>query len=269
MELKYYDIIKSSDLLQEIYYLSFTESDLPFNSVLLPICTSNINYIFHEGQYATIKGKKMSLKKLMISGQFSSAYEINTIKPGFSFGVSLHPTALYKITNQNINHLNNSFHSLKDINSILYDILNPLFLKLKNTPDTLAKELDNTFSLLKLNINNDVKNIDTVIKVIKEKEGMLQISDLINLVPMSKRNFEIKFKKIVGLSVGKYMKLYRFVRLMRKYESESIELNDLIYIYNYYDQSHFLKDFKTFMNMSAKEYFKKDFYFVKQYLKNY
>ncbi|WP_452597659.1 helix-turn-helix domain-containing protein, partial [Pontimicrobium sp. MEBiC01747] len=72
---------------------------------------------------------------------------------------------------------------------------------------------------------------------------------------------------IVGVTPGKYIKLYRFLKLMRKYASKPIKFKDLIFMYDYYDESHFLKEFKLFMKESPKEYFKKDNTFMKEYLK--
>ena len=63
--------------------------------------------------------------------------------------------------------------------------------------------------------------------------------------------------------------MIRFNKLMIKYQSNEIELKDLIYKYNYYDQSHFSKDFKLFMNQSPKFFFKQDFPLLKEYLKDY
>ncbi|MBR9916006.1 MAG: AraC family transcriptional regulator [Algicola sp.] len=77
---------------------------------------------------------------------------------------------------------------------------------------------------------------------------------------------ENQFKKIVGLTPGKYIRLYRFLKLMRKHESHEIDLNDLILMYNYYDRSHFTKDFKLFMRQSPKTYFKNNNLLLNEYL---
>ena len=54
---------------------------------------------------------------------------------------------------------------------------------------------------------------------------------------------------------------------MKKYQSQVINLKDLIYMYNYYDQSHFTKDFTLFMKETPKAYFKKEYPLIKKYLK--
>ncbi|WP_296385807.1 helix-turn-helix domain-containing protein [Winogradskyella sp.] len=117
-----------------------------------------------------------------------------------------------------------------------------------------------------MNTDKNTEQIDLVISLIKEKDGLLNVLDLIDNISISQKTLETHFKRIVGLTPGKYIRLYRFLKLMRKYESNEIELKDLIYMYNYYDHSHFTKDFKHFMKQSPKDYFKTEHVFLKEYL---
>ncbi|WP_341222377.1 helix-turn-helix domain-containing protein [Polaribacter atrinae] len=97
---------------------------------------------------------------------------------------------------------------------------------------------------------------------------MLSVNEILKTVPFGQKTLETKFKKMVGLTPGKYIQIKRFVNLMRKYEKEQIDLKDLIYMYDYYDESHFAKDFKLFTSKSFKNYFQEDYILVKKALKN-
>ena len=54
---------------------------------------------------------------------------------------------------------------------------------------------------------------------------------------------------------------------MRKYESKEVNLKDLIYMFNYYNSSHFSKDFKLFILLTPIAYFKKEYPLLKSYRK--
>lgn len=54
---------------------------------------------------------------------------------------------------------------------------------------------------------------------------------------------------------------------MIKYEKDQIDLKDLFYMYDYYDESHFSKGFKLFTSNYFKNYIKQDYLIVKQDLK--
>ena len=90
---------------------------------------------------------------------------------------------------------------------------------------------------------------------------------MLQLIPLSSKSFQVKFKKIVGLTPVKYIKLVRFSNLIKKYQHKDIDIKDLIEMHNYYDQSHFIKDFKFFMKQKPKDFFKKEYPLIKKYTK--
>ncbi|MDD7915952.1 helix-turn-helix domain-containing protein [Polaribacter sp. MSW5] len=175
---------------------------------------------------------------------------------------------MYKLLKTDISLLTNKHICIEELNKSLNYNASKIFIKHKNNVDGFIKEFIEHIENLDLLIDNDVKNIDLAIDYIFEKEGMLQVLDLLKIIPLSQKSLETKFKKIIGLTPGKYLRLIRFTKLMRKYESKEIDINDLIYMYNYYDHSHFIKDFKLFMSESPKLYFKKEYPLIKAYSKD-
>ena len=53
---------------------------------------------------------------------------------------------------------------------------------------------------------------------------------------------------------------------MRSYQSKEINLKDLMYKFNYHDSSHFTRDFRLFMLQTPKDYFKKEYPLLQNYL---
>ena len=103
--------------------------------------------------------------------------------------------------------------------------------------------------------------------MIKEEQGLLSVNDLLKKVPFSQKTLENNFKKMVGLTPSKYIRIQRFLNLMKKYENNTIDFKDLIYMYNFYDESHFAKDFKSFTSKLPKDYFTEDFFIMKEAFK--
>ncbi|WBX70044.1 helix-turn-helix domain-containing protein [Tenacibaculum retecalamus] len=162
----------------------------------------------------------------------------------------------------------NNHVSLEKVNDESFKKLNPIFLKHEKNVYDFIKEIIEFIDNLELIVDKDVVFIDKAIAYISENDGMIQMADLLKIIPFSQKSIETKFKKIIGLTPGKYIRLIRFTRLMRKYENNEIDLNDLIYMYNYHDHSHFIKDFKLFMLKTPKEYFKKEYPLIKAYSKD-
>lgn len=269
MEFKYLKQKDSRNLIKDMFILSFSKKVLPFKTIILPLAFPTLVYIFSEQQKTIFKGIEMPLKGLTLTGQFYGAYDYFVNDVSSNIGMTLHPTALYKILNKDISLITNKHILFKEISIELAQKLEPIFLKYKDNLPQLEKEIIQFIENLDLTIDNDVKYIDKAIEFIFKEEGLTQVKDLLKIIPFSLKSLELKFQKIIGLTPKKFIKMIRFNKLIIKYQSNEIELKDLIYKYNYYDQSHFSKDFKLFMNQSPKLFFKQDYPLLKEYLKEY
>ncbi|NNE33133.1 MAG: AraC family transcriptional regulator [Winogradskyella sp.] len=251
---------------EHLFHLSFTENEIPFESTVLPSGCMSITHIYGKNQTAIYNETKFPLKGTIITGQFYKSYQFQVNSSGTSCGISFHPTAIYKLTELDVSNLTEKHLPLEAASKFLFNILNPIFTNYKGDINTLCKTLEESISALPLTYNDTINEIDEVINIINIKEGMLSTYELLDHVSFSQKTLETQFKKIIGLTPGKYIRLYRFLKLMKKYETKKIDLKDLIYMYNYYDQSHFIKDFKHFMNQNPKDYFKIEHPFINEYL---
>ena len=252
-------------LVEEYFELNLSEAILPFSTTIIPITLPLITLI-KKGRLEIIGETSIKHNTLSLTGQCIHAYNLEVNVPTKIVGVALHPTALYKLTGQNISHLTNKHVALEAVSKQLATTLLSLF-KSNGNKKTILETFELTLKELPITTSKHTKNIDFAIKYIRKKEGLLNVTDLLNSIPVSQKTLEIKFKEIIGITPGKYIKLYRFLKLMSKYASNSVKIKDLIFMYDYYDESHFSKEFKLFMKASPKEYFKKDNSFLKEYLK--
>lgn len=266
MTLTYFDN-NVPHLVEEYYQLSFSEESVPFQSTVLPVGYTHLTHLFYGDQKAILNKKEMPLKNTIISGQFFRSYQLHCLSKSMSFGISFHPTALFKILNTDISVLENKHTSLLEFHSEFHDKIVTIFENFSDSKN-MVEQLNQFLSNLKLTTNKNTEHIDIVIDLIKNKEGLLSIQEILEHINISQKTLETQFKKIVGLTPGKYVRLYRFIKLMRKYESQEIAIKDLMYMFDYYDRSHFSKDFKLFMNETPKSYFKKDYPLLKAVFKN-
>lgn len=99
--------------------------------------------------------------------------------------------------------------------------------------------------------NNDIRYAVSQMQL-NTKTSILKLASDIN---MSKRNFERKFLEKVGLSPVFYNRIVRFQKAFKLInQQKKFSFTELAYLSGYYDQSHFIRDFKQFYGQPPKEF---------------
>lgn len=267
MKFRYLEENKNHPLINHFYEFIVDEGDLPFESFIIPVSYIIISYTkCNQSNLVIHQNKNLEYNKLSIAGQFYGGYSVKILKENHNIGFALHPTALYKLTKKNISLLTNKYLRLTNVSEELNTNLESIFTEHFSNPEILIRKIKELFNNQTLIDDKYTRQIDKAIKIIFAKKGLVTVSDLLKEVAFSQKSLENWFKKIVGLTPGKYIRQHRFSELMRQYQSNEIEISDLIYQYNYYDTAHFSKDFTLFTGQTMKSFFKNDYPLLKQYL---
>ncbi|MDY8135394.1 helix-turn-helix domain-containing protein [Aquimarina sp. 2201CG5-10] len=113
-------------------------------------------------------------------------------------------------------------------------------------------EIIEQFLLKKLSEQSTVDNIvRTTVDTLLSTKGNTSISDILKGDLSKRRQLERKFVKQIGISpkqLGKVIRLQGALKMLLNNEGES--LTNIAYENEYYDQAHFIKDFKEFTGVS-------------------
>lgn len=86
---------------------------------------------------------------------------------------------------------------------------------------------------------------------LQANHGSTKIADVIEQIGLSQRRFIQLFKEEVGLTPKQFDRLHRFQHVLRLIEAgEPVEWTDLALACGYYDQAHFIHDFRSFSGFS-------------------
>ncbi|PJZ26108.1 AraC family transcriptional regulator [Leptospira hartskeerlii] len=96
--------------------------------------------------------------------------------------------------------------------------------------------------------------LNSIIRIRKSK-GNLKIGDLLKGLPISRDSYEKRFREMIGTSPKQFSNLVRMRNIIDSYSSQ-ITLTEVAQEAGYFDQAHFIKDFKTFTNETPKHFFK-------------
>ena len=110
-----------------------------------------------------------------------------------------------------------------------------------------------SFLLGKLHTFCPDKLVDTALHYIHQSKGALRIADLADRLCISQSPLEKRFRKVVGASPKKFASIVRFRNIL---QGPTHSWNDLIEKGSYFDQAHFIKDFKSFTGETPEQFFK-------------
>ena len=95
--------------------------------------------------------------------------------------------------------------------------------------------------------------VEKSIELVSRNITTVTVNVLCRLLRLSERQFERRFLKTVGISPQLYIRMRRVNEALRLMDTSKFErLSDVAYELNYYDQSHFIRDVKTFSGTTPK-----------------
>lgn len=107
------------------------------------------------------------------------------------------------------------------------------------------------YLLGKLTKVKELLPVDQALFQMLKCQGRMPITQVSDLACLSLRQFERKCKERLGLSPKVYSRLIRFSNAYRLFEkSEVPNWSEIAYLSGYYDQMHFIKDFKEFAGIT-------------------
>lgn len=124
---------------------------------------------------------------------------------------------------------------------------------LNEIEEQLAEAIDDTqristierFLISRLNLVKPDLLVQKAIQNIQLVNGNIRINELMDNLPLSRDAFEKRFRKSTGTTPKQYASIVKLNNLINDLNPES-SLLDAAYTSGYFDQSHFIKDFKIF-----------------------
>ena len=105
----------------------------------------------------------------------------------------------------------------------------------------------------------EFRRISHIVELIKQTHGNISVHQMSSEACLCRKQFERVFAEHVGISPKQYLKIIRFqFVLFQKQQNNDLNMTELSYDSGYFDQSHFINDFKSFSGMTPKQYFSKN-----------
>jgi len=120
--------------------------------------------------------------------------------------------------------------------------------------DATRIDIIEKFLISKLNPIKPDQLVLAALSLIHKSKGNIRIRELTEQLHISQSPLEKRFRSIVGTSPKKFASIVRLKNAIQQYSNKS-SFTDLGYEAGFYDQAHFIKEFKIFTGLSPEKYF--------------
>lgn len=169
-------------------------------------------------------------------------------------GVSFYSHAIPRLFNIPASELNHAFISLDTFLGQEGVILNEKIALAQNTPQRIELLSACFMTMLKKPQLEDPL-ISRAIKAIRSSNGKTKIEDLANTFCLSQKQFNRRFKAFSGFNPKTYSRIIRFESVIQTYP-HTANLTETAYAHDYYDQAHFIHEFKSFTGFAPGDFWK-------------
>ncbi len=256
----HFQFIKPSDFLapyiKQYWVLEAADSDDEVCERVIP--TGNIEWMFHFRKPFVVKNNSLKVPQpqSLASGISSNYFDVSTQGEAGVIAVTFYPCAASHFLRFPLSEIEDSSVNLLDIyNRPMKEVeeqLGSSFL-LEERIRFIENFLIKCFKPSK---DNDLLLLKKGIALINQSKGQIKASDLSKSLLLTNKSLERKFSQYLGKTPKQFIRIVRFQGIIQHFSNSGNKpLTQLSYDNGYFDQAHFIKDFKSLSGYSPGEFF--------------
>jgi AraC-like DNA-binding protein len=214
--------------------------------------------IFHYGdlfkQY-TGDGHFFIQPRCFVFGQITSPLDIEPTGITGIFAARFHPDGFQAFTTIALKEMENKAVPLQELFGVDGLELEDGILTASTTEERII--LAERFLLKRLGTSQIIDQVaKSSVEMLLKLNGQVSVNELSEKLQINRRQLERRFSLVIGLSPKQLSKIIRLQSTLKMLEKEEFtSLTSLAYDNGYYDQTHFINDFKEFTGVTPKQFY--------------
>ena len=258
-----HQILKPSGILQQFiscYHIMETDNPIDFFPKHRIYTYGSIVLVFHYNNPSLFQ-KRNELPyiepRTVICGQQTNYYDLALAgKTGMIF-IIFKPFGAGMFFEMPMNEIENDNIGLEYIIKRDTLLIEDKLQKSKSNHQRIKSIEDFLLKRLTQNYKNH-NQISATFKPIDNSKGQISIKTLAEISCLSIKQYERKFSELVGTNPKQYIRIVRFQDVLQKKKNNFYNsYTSIAFDCGYYDQAHFIHDFKTITDLSPKEFFER------------
>jgi len=243
---------------------------MPVDDMKLVVPNGNIKLTvsYQNGIVAAVNGKTFASKEhdITLTGlvDVPVILDVDEDVATETIGLEFSPQGAYRFFHFTLNDIQNQIYSLNDV---LGNVGKRLVEQINNTTSAQQKIVVlQQFLLKQLSLHNEDLIFEYCIEKITASKGKITVKELEKKTGYSSRWLNMKFNDKLGVSPKNLASIIRFKQYYQAFingSEKSFFRNDFYELY--YDQSHFIKDFKRFTGLPPTKFEKQTNSFGESY----
>ncbi|MGI9542235.1 MAG: AraC family transcriptional regulator [Cyclobacteriaceae bacterium] len=256
--MNYHTIQPSKELAKYVRYFWVHEGSASISKTYVhrSMADGCVELLFHyKGQFDELDGDLV--EKSFVSGIHGQSNKLRRFRINQNFGIFgayLYPSAIPELFLMPATELTNQMPDLCGLLSKTGRELEEKMMLASNNQQRV--KIITTFLVHKLRRSKPLPSgMFETMQYILHTHGKAKVEHLADRNFLSLRQFERNFKHCTGFSPKIFSRIARFQFALDHYENKGRSLTQIAYDCGYFDQSHFIQEFKTFSGHRPKEYF--------------
>jgi len=240
------------------FWAGYSDALPPDRSVQRILPDGCVELIFSAGDPmdSVVNSRDESSGRSFIAGQITQVLQLQARGRVDMFGVTLYPDAAYPLLGHALDEFTERSVDLRFAWGGAAREIEERILNARDTDEKIGIIERALLDRLSSSDRDKDRVIAASVAAIERFCGMLSIERLAQDVNLSRRQLEKKFRHQVGLSPKRYARIMRFRHVLDLVKRDGIyDWATLVATCNYHDQSHLIKDFRTFTGLSPSAYF--------------
>ena len=239
------------------YYVFESESHVEYDDTVFPVGNMEIIFNLGEGIWKSeINNKFHKTPPVELWGQITKPLAIQSKGKNSMLGIRLLPHTAAYFFDEEVWEFNDQIADLRDL---LGDAANTLHARLMDLTEQ-RKRIDLIESFLLQRLSAQKRKSDKIAMVGKIVDD-LKISNSDNPVETVATQYDITprylqklFLQYTGVTPKLYSKINRFQNSLKLIHKKDASLTSIAYECGYFDQSHFIREFKSFTGLTPSSY---------------
>jgi len=235
----------------ECYWIIESDDAKPHLEKIIPDGFTELIFHYGDAYRSKISGTWRTQGPNLLAGQISNYFYLENTGVSGIIAVKFKPAALTQLFGLDMSQYTDQIADVGTTEKQLLELRDKI-VPLGN--EHQSKEiLDNYFLEISQHITKSPVTI--AIDLIFSTNGMASVKELTKAAGIGERQLERLFKRYVGLSPKYYARIIRFNYIFQLIQSKKTPWAEIVYQSGYYDQSHFIRNFKAFTGEDPTSYF--------------